>query len=263
MVTGDAQSTAQKPDNRDGSHRPLRGKSALVTGGGSGIGRAIAIALGALGATVLVAGRRPERLDQTVSAIHDAGGRGLRYVLDVTDDAAVTALGHFVDERTEGALSVLVHSAGLSTLSTTDDTTVEQLDAIFDTNMRAPFVITRCLLPLIRRASGDIVFVNSNATVNPRAEAGVYAASKAALRAFADSLRAEVNEDGVRVLSIFPGRTATPMQAAVFVQEGRASDYKPELLIQPENVAAATLGAILLPRTAELTELFIRPANKV
>jgi len=181
--------------------------------------------------------------------------------LDVTDDGDVAMLGQFVDDRCEGKLAVLVHSAGLNATASVDDTTEDQLDTVFDTNMRAPFLITQRLLPSLRRTAGDILFINSSATLNPRADVGVYAASKAALRAFADSLRAEVNADGVRVLSIFPGRTATPMQAAVYAHEGRV--YRPELLMQPENVAAASIGALLMPRTAELTELFIRPSGKV
>jgi len=263
MLPRNAEVAAQNRDSEHEEHerRALNGKWALVTGAGSGIGRAIAVALAELGARVLVTGRRAEGLDETVSVIRETGGEGLSHILDVTDDDGVAALGQFVDERCEGKLAVLVHSAGHHALAGIDEATPDQLDAVFQTNMRAPFLITRRLLPSLRRAAGDIVFVNSTASINPRAEVGVYAASKAALRAFADSLRAEVNADGVRVLSIFPGRTATPMQAAIHAYEGR--DYRPDALMQPDSVAAAAVGALLMPRTAELTELFIRPTGRV
>ena len=102
--------------------------------------------------------------------------------------------------------------------------------------------------------------MNSSAAGSAPASHAAYAASKAGLRAFADSLRAEVNRDGIRVLSVFPGRTATAMQAAIFDAEGKA--YRPELLLQPDDVAAAVIAALDLPRTAELTDLHVRPAIK-
>lgn len=260
MGPGDADVTAQKLDNEE-QYQLLNGKTALVTGAGSGIGRAIANALGAMGATVIVAGRRQRPLDETAASVSSKGGRAIARVVDVTDDDSVAALGQFVEDSCDGQLALLVHSAGVSALGPVEQATAQQFDAVFATNIRAPFLITRRLLPLLRRAAGDIVFVNSLASLNPRAEAGVYAASKAALRAFADCLRAEINADGVRVLSVFPGRTASPMQAVIHAQEQR--DYLPEQLLQPETVASAVVGAVTMPRTAELTELFVRPASKM
>lgn len=239
----------------------LAGKTAVVTGAGSGIGRAIAVALGQQGATVLITGRRLPLLEDTAAAVSSAGGAASPLVLDLTDDDAVSQLGQLVDTACPNGLAVLVNCAAQTAVGSVEDTSVEQLDSLLDTNMRAPFLITRRLLPSLRRAPGDIVFVNSLASFSPRAGVAVYAASKAALRAFADSLRDEVNDAGVRVLSIFPGRTATPMQEALVRQEARA--YQPELLLQAEDVASMVLSAVLLPRTAELTELSIRPANKM
>jgi NADP-dependent 3-hydroxy acid dehydrogenase YdfG len=118
-------------------------------------------------------------------------------------------------------------------------------------------VLTRLCLPALRASHGQVVFVNSTQGIAAGRGVGAYAASKHALRALADSLRQEVNADGVRVLSVYPGRTATPLQAAVFAAEGRA--YAPEALMQPEDVAAMVLAAVTLPRTAEVTEIMMRP----
>lgn len=112
----------------------------------------------------------------------------------------------------------------------------------------------------MRSCKGQIVFINSSAGLNARADVGQYAATKHALKAIADSLREEVNADGVRVLSMFLGRTATPMQDAVHKMEGK--EYHPECLIQPEDVAAVVVNALSLPRTAEVTDIHIRPMNK-
>ena len=101
------------------------------------------------------------------------------------------------------------------------------------------------------------MFVSSSAGLTPRAGVSAYAASKAALTALATALREEVNRDGVRVLTVYPGRTAGKMQEQVKAFEGKP--YEPERLVQPEDVAQATIAALELPRTAELTDLHLRP----
>jgi NADP-dependent 3-hydroxy acid dehydrogenase YdfG len=115
-------------------------------------------------------------------------------------------------------------------------------------------------LPMIKSRQGQIVFINSSAGSNARACVSQYAATKNALKAIADSLRAEVNIYGVRVVSVFPGRTATPMQEMIHRMEGKA--YHPELLMQPENVAEMVIKTLSLPRTAEVTDILMRPLTK-
>jgi short-subunit dehydrogenase len=116
-------------------------------------------------------------------------------------------------------------------------------------------------LPLLKMQKGQIVFINSSVGLVSKANLSQYAATKHALRAFADSLREEVNEMGIRVLSVFPGRTATPMQEMIFNWEGK--DYPPTRLLQPQDVAAVVIHALSLPRTAEVTDISIRPMAKV
>jgi NADP-dependent 3-hydroxy acid dehydrogenase YdfG len=121
-------------------------------------------------------------------------------------------------------------------------------------------LVTRAVLPLVASAGGDIVFVNSTAATRGVAGSSAYAASKAALRSFADSLRDEVNPDGVRVLTVLLGRTATAMQEDVHRSEGRK--YQPEYLVQPGDVATMVIAALALPRRAEVTEITMRPARR-
>jgi NADP-dependent 3-hydroxy acid dehydrogenase YdfG len=114
---------------------------------------------------------------------------------------------------------------------------------------------------LLKASQGQIVFINSTLGLNAkRPEVGQYAATKHALKAVADSLREEVNQDGIRILSVYPGRTATPRQKRLQEEEGRA--YRPELLMQPEDVATIVLCALTLPRTAEVTDISLRPMLK-
>ena len=115
-------------------------------------------------------------------------------------------------------------------------------------------------LPTLKSQRGQILFVNSSSGLVAKANAGQYAASKHALKAFADSLRAEVNPEGVRVTSLFLGRTASRMQAAVHAAERK--QYHPDLLMQPEDVAVMAIQALTLPRTAEVTEIHMRPMQK-
>jgi NAD(P)-dependent dehydrogenase (short-subunit alcohol dehydrogenase family) len=231
------------------------GAVALVTGASSGIGRAIALALGASGTSLALVGRRPDALREVAE---QAAAPAETYVLDLADDSALADLARRV-EADLGGLDVLVHSAGAVALGPVSSAPVEDLDTQYRVNVRAPYLLTQLCLPLLRAARGQIVFVNSSAGVaRARGGVGQYAATKHALRALADSVREEVNPDGIRVLSVFPGRTATPMQALVHKLEGR--EYRPGKLMRPEDVAAAVASAVALPRSAEVTEVDLRPA---
>jgi short-subunit dehydrogenase len=118
-------------------------------------------------------------------------------------------------------------------------------------------VLTAPLLPALRAAGGTVVFVNSSAGLQAHARWSAYAASKFGLRALADSLRAEEAGTGVRVTTVFPSRTATPMQEKVHEQEGR--EYDASRWIQPATVAASVLHVLDLPHDATIPELVIRP----
>jgi short-subunit dehydrogenase len=124
-------------------------------------------------------------------------------------------------------------------------------------NLLAPAELTRLCLPALRVAGGQVVFVNSGSGLRANPDWSAYAASKHGLRALADSLRAEEKGAGVRVTSVYPGRTATTMQEKVHAQEGKA--YDPEDWIRPESVATAVLSAMDLPRDAEMTDVTVRP----
>ncbi len=228
-------------------------QSAVVTGATSGIGRAIAVALAKSGFHVHAVGRDAGRL---ASVLDEAGpDRLVAHAIDLADDAARAALADEV--AGESRLDVLVHAAGVHANRPILEASLADLDAIIGTNLRAPFDLTRRLLPALISAHGEVILVNSSVGLRSGPGIAAYGASKHALRAFGDSLRDEVNQSGVRVLSLYVGRTATPMQAAIHAYEGRP--YEPERLVQPADVAAMVIAAIALPRSAEVTEISIRP----
>ncbi len=232
---------------------------AVVTGASSGIGKAIALELAEKDATLCLLGRKLETLTAIANSVPTSFPRSVCFQLDLTLDEDIHQLKARL-EQDFGHVDLLVHSAGVISLGQLATAPVEDFDWQYRTNVRAPYALTQALLPLLIPRQGQIVFINSSAGLGAKAGVGQYAASKHALKAIADSLRAEVNALGLRVLSVFPGRTASPMQAAVHALEGKA--YHPESLLQPQDVAAVVLNALSLPRSAEVTDISIRPLVK-
>jgi NADP-dependent 3-hydroxy acid dehydrogenase YdfG len=236
----------------------LANHTCVVTGASSGIGRAIAIALASAGATVCAVGRRKKELEVTAERANGEGRFEL-YVADLVADEDVARLTEALLAR-ENGLDVLVHSAGTIALGDLETASVDDLDRQYAANVRAPYVLTQALLPALRSREGQIVFVNSTVGLTARANAGQFAATQHALKAIADSLREEMNPYGVRVVSVYPGRTATPRQEKIHALEGKT--YPPERLMQPEDVASVVRTALVLPRTSELTDVKVRPMLK-
>lgn len=229
---------------------------AVVTGASSGVGRAIALGLAAQGAVLGLVGRRLETLQAVAESARPTAPQVHCYRVDLSVDDHITELTQrlLLDF---GQIDLLVHSAGVISLGPVEHAPIEEFDWHYRINVRAPYALTQRLLPMLRSGRGQIVFINSSAGLNARGNVGQYAATKHALKAIADSLREEVNPHGVRVLSVFLGRTASPMQAAIHEMEGKV--YHPEYLMQPEDVAALVIDVLRLPRTAEVTDISIRP----
>jgi NADP-dependent 3-hydroxy acid dehydrogenase YdfG len=237
----------------------LAGQIAVVTGASSGIGKAIALDLARQGVTLNLVGRKLDALQAVADPFPGADQRIRCFQADLTVDADIQELAARL-RRTFGHIDLLIHSAGVIANGPLEVAPVEDFDWQYRINVRAPYVLTQALLPLLKVGRGQIVFINSTMGLITKANAGQYAATKHALKAIADSLRAEVNRDGVRILSVFPGNTATPMQEAVHQMGGRA--YRPELLIQPEDVAMVVVNSLSLPCTVEVTDIHLRPMIK-
>jgi NAD(P)-dependent dehydrogenase (short-subunit alcohol dehydrogenase family) len=231
----------------------------LVTGSTGGIGGAIASALAAGGAKVFVVGRDPAKLDALVARLRGDGAAVEPVAADLTRDADVACLADRV-AGAHGRLDILVHCAGAIAHGKLAEAPIEALDLQYAANVRGPYLLTKKLLPLLKVPRGQIVFINSSAGLAARAGAGQFSATQHAFKAIADALREEVNADQVRVLSLHPGRTATPRTEALHAKEGRP--YRPEVLLQPEDVASVVLNALALPWTAEVTSISLRPMQK-
>jgi len=221
--------------------------TALVTGASKGVGAATARALSATH-DVLLGGRDAAALDRLAAEL--PGARPWK--VEITDDAALAVACADIER-----LEVLVHSAGVGDIGTITDSTTQLWRTTFDINVVAVAELTRLLLPALRTARGHVVMINSGAGFTARPGWGAYAASKFALRALADSLRAE--ETALRVTSVHPGRIDTDMQRRVRTAEGGA--YEADQYLSVESVASAVLTAVGAPVDAHLTELVLRPAS--
>ena len=227
----------------------FKNKRALVTGASSGIGLAIAQALAAEGAHIHAVARSwPQAIEgwQLHKADFTVGTDVERLAAEVSNAAST--------------LDVLIHCAGALEIGTVADFPIAQLDVMYQVNVRAPFLLTQLLLPPLTQSQGQIVFINSSAAVAPNTALAGYSSAKAAMKSIADCLRLEVNPSGVRVMSVYPGKTASVMQQRAHQLSGKP--YDAASLMQPEDVAQMVLSALALPKTAEMTDLHIRPMKK-
>lgn len=225
----------------------------VITGAGAGIGAAVARRLQARGDDLVLLARDAGRAKELAGVY--PGARTLVGDLAEPDRLSWAFSHQSLPERVDS----LLHVAGVVDLGPVGDLTTRTWRHQLEVNLIAPAELTRLFLPQLRVARGHVVFVNSGAGLSAHAEWGAYAASKHGLKALADSLRQEEHAAGVRVTSVYPGRTATAMQEKVHRQEGKT--YTPDRWIDPDSVATTILTALDLPRDAELTDLTVRPGT--
>jgi NADP-dependent 3-hydroxy acid dehydrogenase YdfG len=239
----------------------LNDKIALVTGGGSGIGAAAAIALAGEGATVVVAGRREAPLLATVAAIEAAGGKGAARVVDLEDGDAAAALGTGV-LKDFGQLDILVNNAGHSsqvrTLSHVDP---HEFESVFKVNVTAVYRLTQSVLEsMVARGEGTVITVASMAGVSANLLGGVaYGSAKAAVINMMNGLNAELRNKGIRATSIMPGEANTDILDNRPLPPDAATR---EHMMQPEDVAEAIRVCATLPQRTVIEQILMRPTRQ-
>jgi short-subunit dehydrogenase len=223
----------------------------LVTGAGSGIGAAVARRLHDRGDELVLVARNAERAEELA-----AGFPGARcFVGDLADPAGLER--SLADTGLPDTLDSLIHVAGVVEIGPVADLDAATWQQQLDVNLASPAVLTRAALPALRAARGLVLYVNSGAGLSAHPTWSAYAASKFGLRALADALRDEEKDRGVRVTTVFPGRTATPMQEKVHRQEDK--DYDRSRWIDPETVAGTILHVLDLPRDATIPDVTLQP----
>lgn len=232
---------------------PLDGRTAIVTGGGSGIGRAIAAAFAAEGAHVVVAGRSPDRLHAAATSI---GDRVTAVPTDVTDEDEVVRLFATVVER-HGSVEILVNSAGAFAGDVTDEQDVAAFRRVLDTNVVGTFLCAREAFRHMRGRGGRIINVGSIAARRARAHSTAYSASKHAVWGLTQALALDGRDDGIVVSCLNPGNTSVERRAASGAQSGRSEETEPMMAVE-EVARVAVLMATLDP-DINLLEALLMP----
>lgn len=208
----------------------LQGKVAIVTGGGSGIGRGVALALARAGVKVVVCGRRQYRLDETVGLIWEIGGGALAVQADVTQEGDVDNLVKATLES-YGRIDVLVNNAAISTGGLLHQVDTETYERTMATNLRGPFLVTRAVLPHMRaQRSGHIINISSESGMEYYTGDSVYGTSKHALNALGEYVQRENQELNIRVNTICPGMVVSEMTE-------NESGLDHEKCLYPEDIA--------------------------
>lgn len=233
----------------------LKGKVALVTGAGRGIGRAISLELARSGADVALMSRSTNEIETLANEIQSLGRRTLAVRGDVSNEKEVSAV---VAEtlKTFSRIDILVNNAGIGTFAEVVDLKVEDFDGMFATNMRGVFLMTKAVLPKMKtNQSGDILNIASLAGRNAFIGGAGYGATKWALIGFARSLMLEVRKQNIRVITICPGSVATTFDPDTTALK---SD---ESIPKAEDIARVVVDALRMPRHVMVSEIDVRPTN--
>lgn len=233
--------------------------TAIVTGAGSGVGRAVALRLAANGWSVALVGRRAEALEETRALAKGHAAQLFPFPCDIADPKAVETMVRQAAERLGGSVRALVNSAGTNTpRRSLEVLSVADYQALIDANLNGTFYCVRSVLPILRKqGGGTIVNIVSDAGLLANAKAGpAYVASKFGVTGLTQSINAEERDRGIRACAIFPGDIDTPLL------DKRPTPPPPEArkkMLQPDDVAECVMLAINLPDRAVVEQLLIRP----
>lgn len=237
----------------------LTGKSVLITGASSGIGRFSALALAREGANIVLTARRPERLEELVAVIQQAGGRAVSVVGDAIEEetaqrCVTTAI------QTYNTLDILINNVGVGNYKNLVDTSAAEYDEMMDTNVRSTFLFTRHTVPvMIKQGSGTILMISSMAGIYGFAGEAVYCATKFAQVGFAQALDKELRPHGIKVGVLCPGGVKTEFALG----KGRTEQsVKMSGMLEPEDVASAVVLACTQSAGSRIIEIQMRTMDE-
>lgn len=238
----------------------LAGKVAVITGAGSGVGRAAAIALAEAGMRTVLLGRNRVPLEETASLVTAGGGDALAIPVDVTEESAVAdAFGRAA--LTFGGIDAAILSAGIGRFGPVESYNLADWNATIATNLTGPFLCAKAAIPHLReRGGGHIIAISSGAGKQGYPQLGAYSASKFGLMGLMQGLAGEVGDEGIKVSAVVPGSIMTPFggRSTEEKREAAASDPGRKYL-EPEDVAEAILFLLRQPRRAWTQEMNLWP----
>ena len=219
----------------------IKGKNALITGAGKGIGRATAIAFAAEGINVGLVGRTAANLEKVAAELEQYGVKTVFAVADVADMEAVNAAVEHITEEL-GSIDILINNAGIGKFGKFMELSPEEWKAIIDTNLMGVYYVTRAVLPqIIERESGEIINIASTAGQKGAPVTSAYSASKFGLMGLTESLMLEVRKHNIRVTALTPSTVATDLAI-----ESNLTDGNPDKVMQPEDMAQMMVAQLKL-----------------
>lgn len=229
----------------------LKNRCVVITGGGRGLGAAIAAAVSAAGARVIVADIRHEIAASTAASLRNAAA----LQLDVTDEQQVATALDEIAER-EGGIDAVVNNAGIDITQSLAEVAPADWKRVVDVNLHGPFLVAKYALPYLRQSRGSLVNISSTAACRAWPNASAYHASKWGLMGLSHALHAELRDQGIKVTAVVAGGMRTP-----FLLD-RFPDLDPGLLQDPANVAAAVVFALSMPAESVIPEIMVLPMKE-
>lgn len=234
----------------------LKGKNALVTGGGRGLGKAVAVALANEGVNVGITGRNEESLKTTVAELEKLGVKAAYSVFDVEEMAQVEQGVASIASQL-GSIDILINNAGVGDFGSFEEMPVETWEKVMKVNLFGVYYVAKAALPYLKQnKEGDIVNVASTAGLKGAPNMSAYCASKAAVISLSQSLMAELRKFNIRVITLTPSTIATDMSI-----EGKLTDGNPEKVLQPEDFAEWVRDILKMNRRAMIANGSIFSTN--
>lgn len=209
----------------------IKGKNAIITGGGKGLGKAMALTLAKEGVNIAITGRNEENLKQVVSEIEALGVKAHYEIFSVDNEAEVQKGVKNIVEKL-GSLDILINNAGIASFGTIEEMPTEEWEQMVKTNLFGPYYMSKAVYPYLKEKGGDVVNVTSTAGLKGGANMSAYAASKAAFISLSQSMMGEWRKKNIRVMTLTPSTMATDMAI-----QGGLTDGNPEKVVQPEDFA--------------------------
>lgn len=234
----------------------LRGKVALITGGGQGLGACICEVLAESGAIAIAADIRLQQAEKVVKDLQDKGLEAMALPLDVTDEGQIETVVQEIIQR-HGRIDILVNNAGTDVTLPIEELTITDIDRVLDVNLRGPFILSKLVLPLMKQqGSGHIINIASTAAKRVWPNATAYHASKWGLLGLSHALHVEARPHKVKVTAVLAGGMQTP-----FILD-RFPDTPLENLQDPQNVAETVRYVLLQPDESVIPEVMVLPMRE-
>ena len=235
----------------------LKGKTALVTGGGRGLGKAVALALAAEGVNVAITGRNENNLKSVVAEIESKGVKSSYSVFDVTDKKQVFASLEIL-QNDFGKFDILINNAGIAAFGGILEMDDEQWEDIVKTNLFGPYYVVKAVVPgMVEKKSGDVVNISSTAGLKGNALTSAYSASKFGLIGMSESMMFELRKQNIRVTTLTPSTISTDMAKT----DLKITDGNPEKVLQPEDFAELVVDLLKLNKRAMLASAALWSTN--